>query len=57
MKKLLRFLWTGSWHDHYWEVYKETTMVDKDDVRIGDKFVLQCKHCGEMKLFKTSIGL
>ena len=57
MKKLLRFLWTGSWHDHYWEVYKTTTIVDEDDVRIGDKYTLRCKHCGEMKLFKTSIGI
>ena len=57
MKKLLRFLWTGSWHDHYWEVYKSTQVLDEDNECIGDKYTLRCKHCGEMKLFKTSIGL
>lgn len=53
MKKLFRFLWTGAWHDHHWEVYQETIIVDDDDVRIGNKFTLQCKTCGEMKVFKT----
>jgi hypothetical protein len=53
MKKLLRFLWTGTWHDHHWEVYQETIIVDDDDVRIGNKFTLQCKTCGEMKVFRT----
>jgi hypothetical protein len=56
MKKLLRFLWTGSWHDHSWEVYKETMIVDKNDVPIGEKYALRCKDCGEMKIVKN-IGI
>lgn len=51
MLKLLRFLWTGSWHDHHWEIVMRNAIVDEDDVRIGEKFTLQCKTCGEMKRF------
>jgi uncharacterized protein CbrC (UPF0167 family) len=57
MKKLLRFLWTGSWHDHHWEIHEIRTVVDKnDDDILGDKYILRCKDCGEMKLFKTYFG-
>lgn len=53
MKKLFRFLWTGTWHEHHWEVYEKRGLVDKNNNLIGDKFILRCKTCGKMKAFRT----
>jgi hypothetical protein len=64
MKKLLEFLLTGCWH--HWEVHNEKKIFDTgtkikygveegDEVPLpcGSKYILRCKHCGEMKVFDT----
>ena len=64
MKRLFEFLFTGCWH--HWEVFEKKQIFDtgtkvKYGVEQGDelplpfatKYILRCKHCGEMKVFNT----
>lgn len=62
MKKLLELLFYGCWH--CWEVLetKKILPTTKDRIRVDDKstpipigakYILQCKHCGEIKTFTT----
>ena len=51
MIKLLRFLWTGSWHEHDWETQERILFFDDDSGKrpIATKYILRCKHCGTIK--------
>ena len=55
MIRLLQLIIFG--HIHQWEILGKTRVFEsetiKDDLPIGIKYVLQCKHCGEMKKFET----
>jgi hypothetical protein len=48
MLKLLRFLITGSWHEHTFEVIDEYTTT-AFGVPCGQLYVLQCRECGAIK--------
>jgi len=55
MIRLLRFLWTGSWHEHKWVHMVKTHLLDPDHLdgpptRID--YVRECEHCGVVKTFK-----
>lgn len=53
MFRLLKFLFTGVWHMHTWQVLNKVAMTRR---RAGSnlqqdyvRYTLQCKHCGEIK--------
>lgn len=53
MIRLIRFLITGDWHLHEWELIKESYYSDD----FGSKwtvYVCRCKHCGNVKLFNKN---
>lgn len=55
MLRILRFLWTGSWHEHIWETVK-TVEVDGGyrgcpPSRTWTRFYCRCKVCGTIKKF------
>ena len=48
MIELLQLLILG--HAHEWELIKEISLVEKvGDIPSGRKYILQCKHCGNVK--------
>ena len=61
MIKLFQFLLTGCWHS--WEVFEKKQIFDTDTkithdqeevpLPIATKYIMRCKHCGEMKVFDT----
>jgi len=52
MLKLFNFLWTGSWHDHEWEIIETSNVYEYSDapMKCGNKYTLQCKTCGNLKI-------
>ena len=57
MLRILRFLWTGSWHEHKWKIIEKLRVFREGDVEQGIPIyferVCQCEHCGTIKTFKT----
>jgi len=58
MIRLLRFIITGSWHEHKWELEKEwkaETFLDDDKYpyKTARYFIQKCSVCGKLKLFKA----
>ena len=55
MLRLLRWLMTGDAHKHNYVIIKTIPVVDYTytDTKIGEKYILQCTHCGKMKIFQT----
>jgi hypothetical protein len=61
MIKLIQFLLTGCWHS--WEVFEKkqiynygTKIVQGQEevpLPISTKYIMRCKHCGEMKTFDS----
>lgn len=54
MKRLFAFLLTGCWHQ--WDIHKETELIYRtgnDIVAQGPRYILRCKHCGEIKVKDT----
>jgi len=53
MIKLLRFLWSGCFHD--WEIIKVAEYRDYAAMFRGhcEKFTLRCTKCGAMKSFTS----
>ena len=51
MMKLIRFLITGSWHEHVWETFKEEDMYSDGDYEHAEytRYTMKCKGCGSMK--------
>lgn len=52
--KIFRFLWTGSWHEHRWQIIDcgvayDRSDQDGDELETGTWYHLQCKHCGDVK--------
>lgn len=41
--------------DHQWVIIKEVRVFESehDDRPIGDKYILQCSHCGNIKTTAT----
>lgn len=54
MLRILRLLFTGTWHQHKWGIIKETILWEKesDKLPIGTRYTLKCSECGKMKVFK-----
>jgi len=48
MLRLIRFLITGSWHEHEWVVIREGELTSHCGAR-GTRYILQCKTCGDIK--------
>lgn len=45
MFRLLKFLFTGSWHEHKWEtIDKKKVKYERGDVTT--RFYLRCTECG-----------
>lgn len=53
MIRLLKFLITGDWHMHHWEIHEQRDAVDHNGSLIGANYILRCKHCGDMKKFRS----
>lgn len=56
MLRLLKFIFTGDWHLHEWEIEKERDMVMRNSLgkeKSYIEYVQKCKHCGELKIFNT----
>lgn len=56
MKRLLEFLLNGCFHE--WKIYKTKDVYDRNDGQlteypIGEKIILRCEKCGELKTYKT----
>ncbi len=56
MFRLLKFLFTGSWHEHQWKIIKIVKVCDFDasgaEYQMGRKYIQQCEKCGKMKKFQ-----
>ena len=52
MIRLLRFLWTGSWHMHEYKIVKSGPIVNSNDSNIGTYYECRCDKCGKMKFYK-----
>ena len=60
MIRLLKFLITGSWHEHKWEIYRTSNVTEYPD---GDKnrmpvgyvttYIQKCAVCGKLKVTKV----
>ena len=50
MLKLLQCLVLG--HYHQYQIIKEINIIQDGNV-VGTKWILQCKHCGNLKEFKS----
>ena len=51
MWKLIKFIFTGNWHEHKWKIidqYKYTQIQTKKVIEIV--YVLQCEICGDIKI-------
>lgn len=53
MIKLLQFLFTGSWHEHIYEVFEELNLHPKDITKYGGlpygKIIVSRCKCGKIK--------
>ena len=52
MLRLLRFLITGSWHEHKWIEVKHVKTINSDGDYYKDEYLCRCEKCGTMKSFK-----
>lgn len=55
MLRLLKFLWTGSWHECNWEYFRKIKVYEKDNDRmpIAYEYHLKCKTCGNIKVVRV----
>ncbi len=56
MLRLLRFLWTGSWHEHKWKVIKETkvyNMTVSKELPDHLLYTQECEICGILQTKKV----
>ncbi len=48
--KIIRFLITGSWHEHKWVQMEKYEMLGNDTKKIiGITYILKCEICGNIK--------
>ncbi len=52
MIKLLRFLITGSWHEHKYKIIKEV-QVTSNSGRSWVRYISRCEECGKIKTNNT----
>lgn len=48
MFRILKFLITGSWHEHKWVVISVGT-VNFGGHSVGNRYTLRCSECGNIK--------
>ena len=53
MPRLIRWLLTGSGHEHEWETLWEAELLGEDDKIRGHQFACRCKTCGRIRDFKV----
>lgn len=51
MLRLIKFLFTGSWHEHKWKIIKQGPLIT--DFGKGIWYDLQCETCGNIKTKKV----
>ena len=51
MIRLIRFLITGSWHTHKWEIEGNGYILSKEGQRRGILYNCRCHECGKMKIY------
>lgn len=51
MFRFIKFLFTGDWHLHEWEIIGRGRLTT-DDSLTGYYYHLQCKKCGKVKTTK-----
>ena len=59
MWRIIRFIFTGSWHEHTWievDTY-EVQSPHSDGVRrtTGKTYIMRCKTCGNMTDYTTRV--
>lgn len=52
MLRLLRWIFTGDGHRHEWVIVKQV-MVEVQGGSRYDRYILQCRRCGNMKVKNT----
>ena len=63
MLKLLRFLITGSWHEHKWVIFRELrcdnyTWTSGDKPQSSQHTIIQkCEGCGKLQEFTFTQGI
>jgi len=50
MIRLIKFLFTGSWHEHKWKILTVRTVNTDDEGRLF-MYECQCETCGKIKGF------
>jgi hypothetical protein len=53
MIRLIKFLFTGSWHEHKWKILTERIVNTADGQRLI-MYECQCETCGTIKGFNPS---
>jgi hypothetical protein len=51
MLRLIKFLFTGSWHEHKWKIIDQGSLTT--DFGPGTWYDLQCETCGNIKTKKV----
>ena len=54
MIRLLRFLFTGSWHEHKWKTINEVRIGPNGNFALGRLYVCRCQECGKITKFDIS---
>lgn len=49
MWRAIKFLFSGDWHAHKFQIIRALTVSNSRNEVIGTEYVLQCKHCGNIK--------
>ena len=53
MLRLFRFLLTGDWHLHAYEIIENVRIVTKKKKALGYIYTSRCNICGKLKNFKV----
>lgn len=54
MWRIIKFIFTGSWHEHKWKIFHKGCIVNERERAIGNFYDLQCEICGEIKQKRTT---
>lgn len=54
MIKLLKFLITGSWHEHQYIIHEELMLFSNGRIKPWGKIIVSRCNCGKIKKYKIS---
>ena len=54
MFRFIKFLFTGDWHLHEWEIIGKGDLNSRG-VTYGRYFHQKCKHCGKLRFVKHGV--